>query len=332
MMDHSLHFVIVDDNPDDRTLVARELRREFPAIQFNEIVDASDFEEMLSSRAPDLVITDYQLQWTNGLAVLKNIKQRWPECPVLMFTGTGSEEVAVDAMKCGLDDYVLKSPKHYARLSAAAQLSLRLVRQKRELKEAEARYSTLFETVPVGLFRSNSQGRILDANPAMVAMLCYETVTPLHSVAFENLFKDAEDYWRWRRAMEAEGVVQNFEAQLLCANREVCWVEINARSVWNSVARQTVYEGSLKNISERKAAEDERERLIADLQEALTKIKTLSGLLPICASCKQIRDDNGTWNQIEFYIQRHSDAEFTHSFCPECLKRLYPEVFEGGLC
>ena len=62
------------------------------------------------------------------------------------------------------------------------------------------------------------------------------------------------------------------------------------------------------------------------LLEALAKIKTLSGLLPICASCKKIRDDQGYWTQLEYYISEHSEAEFTHGCCPECMKKLYPEL------
>jgi sensor domain CHASE-containing protein len=72
----------------------------------------------------------------------------------------------------------------------------------------------------------------------------------------------------------------------------------------------------------------ERQRLINELEQALYEVKTLSGLLPICASCKKIRDDQGYWNQIESYISKHSSAEFSHSICPDCIKKLYPEVAE----
>lgn len=74
-------------------------------------------------------------------------------------------------------------------------------------------------------------------------------------------------------------------------------------------------------------AEEERERLIVELQEALAQVKTLSGLLPICMSCKKIRDDEGYWKQIEFYIQQRSEAKFSHGICPDCKKELYPEYF-----
>jgi len=73
---------------------------------------------------------------------------------------------------------------------------------------------------------------------------------------------------------------------------------------------------------------EEKEKLILDLQEALAKVKQLSGLLPICASCKKIRDDKGYWNQIETYISEHSEALFSHAICPECGKKLYPEYYD----
>lgn len=72
---------------------------------------------------------------------------------------------------------------------------------------------------------------------------------------------------------------------------------------------------------------EERKRTEAALREAMTSIKTLSGLLPICASCKKIRDDYGTWVHIESYIKNNSDADFTHGICPECAINLYPEIF-----
>lgn len=71
----------------------------------------------------------------------------------------------------------------------------------------------------------------------------------------------------------------------------------------------------------------ERDKLVQELQAALAKVKTLSGLLPICASCKKIRDDQGYWNQIEVYIRDHSEAEFTHGLCPDCARKHYPEYF-----
>ncbi len=76
-------------------------------------------------------------------------------------------------------------------------------------------------------------------------------------------------------------------------------------------------------------AEKERRQLIRDLQKALAEVKKLSGLLPICAACKKIRDDKGYWSQVESYIEEHSEAVFTHSVCPDCAKALYPKFQHG---
>jgi PAS domain S-box-containing protein len=86
--------------------------------------------------------------------------------------------------------------------------------------------------------------------------------------------------------------------------------------------------GISRDVTERMVAEGERERLIAELKDALTNIKTLRGLLPICSSCKKIRDDRGYWNQIETYIKTYSEADFTHGICPDCVKRLYGDLYD----
>jgi PAS domain S-box-containing protein len=82
----------------------------------------------------------------------------------------------------------------------------------------------------------------------------------------------------------------------------------------------------VRDITERKQNEAERDKLIQDLLEALANVKSLSGLLPICASCKKIRDDKGYWSKVESYIQSHSDATFTHGLCPDCIKKYYAEM------
>jgi response regulator RpfG family c-di-GMP phosphodiesterase len=74
--------------------------------------------------------------------------------------------------------------------------------------------------------------------------------------------------------------------------------------------------------------EAERAELTQKLQQALDKVKVLSGLIPICASCKQVRDDKGFWQSVEKYLADHSDLDFTHGICPDCAKRLYPEYYD----
>jgi PAS domain S-box-containing protein len=95
------------------------------------------------------------------------------------------------------------------------------------------------------------------------------------------------------------------------------------RSLINAIVER------LGKLIERKRAEVALKQERDKLQDALTKVKTLSGLLPICAHCKKIRDDKGYWNQIESYIRDHSEVDFSHSICPECAKNFYPEFYKG---
>lgn len=103
-------------------------------------------------------------------------------------------------------------------------------------------------------------------------------------------------------------------------------VEVAASSVTSSSGAVAGRMASFVDITRRKEIEAEKDNLISKLHDALRRIRTLRGIIPICAACKKIRDDQGIWNQIESYIRDHSDADFSHSICPECSKKLYPEI------
>ena len=91
---------------------------------------------------------------------------------------------------------------------------------------------------------------------------------------------------------------------------------------------ELMYGSILRDVTDHKIVEIEQKKLIAELTDALAQIKTLKGLLPICSSCKKIRDDMGYWNTLEKYIMEHSEAEFTHGICPDCIRKYFPEAFE----
>lgn len=95
----------------------------------------------------------------------------------------------------------------------------------------------------------------------------------------------------------------------------------------NDIRQTMLFMNNMWSILKQKRAESEKKRVIIELKEALAEVKTLSGLIPICASCKNIRDDKGYWSNVEAYIGTHSDAEFSHSICPECRTHLYPELY-----
>jgi PAS domain S-box-containing protein len=119
------------------------------------------------------------------------------------------------------------------------------------------------------------------------------------------------------------------EFRIIRQDGGVRWLRNHARPVWDEHQGRVVrIYAAAQDTTERKQAHEERERLVLELQDALKKVKTLKGLLPICASCRKIRDDQGYWTSVEAYILQHSDAEFTHGMCPECARTLYPDFYE----
>jgi transcriptional regulator with PAS, ATPase and Fis domain len=108
---------------------------------------------------------------------------------------------------------------------------------------------------------------------------------------------------------------------VLGGNRK--YIIFDAAPVYSADGELVAAVETLQDITERKRLEEEKEQLVMDLHLASTRIKKLRGLIPICSTCKKIRDDKGYWNKLECYIEEHSEAEFTHSMCPACEERFY---------
>lgn len=98
-----------------------------------------------------------------------------------------------------------------------------------------------------------------------------------------------------------------------------------------SAGKQTTTFGIFRDITERKVAEKEKDQLLASLQDALQRVRTLNGLLPICSSCNKIKDEHGKWKRLEEYIINNSEADFSHGICPDCASFLYPELYTQDL-
>jgi two-component sensor histidine kinase len=128
-------ILIVDDDPDTRALVRRAIAAEFPESELREATDRDTLEAALQEGTPDILITDFDLRWSTGLEVFEAVKGVAPDCCTLMFTGSGNEELAVQAMKRGFDDYIVKRSTQLKRLAASARLAFERYAQRLALTE-----------------------------------------------------------------------------------------------------------------------------------------------------------------------------------------------------
>ena len=265
-------LLLIDDNLDDRVFVRRVLTREFDALEVLEAGDAQSLARALEAGPFDLVITDYALGFTNGFLVLDTLKSRWPECPVILCTGTLSEEIAVEALRKGLDDYVLKDPQRLLRLPAAVRGAIDHARQRAAVRAAERRYEALFHGAPVGLVRSLPDGQMLAANAAAARIWGYPDVAALLGVNAGQLYADPADRARLIASIEGREGVEDFELQGRRGDGTLIWVNLGVRAERDTRGQVLHYEWSVADITERK-------RLEAELRQAqkLEAIGQLAG-------------------------------------------------------
>ena len=287
-MNEAVHILLIDDNPDDRALIMAELPRELPNLRITEVFDQRGLDEVIALGGFDLVITDYQLCWSNGVEVLRLIKANHPEVPVIMFTSTGNEEVAVEAMKAGLDDYVIKSLKHFVRLRATARQVLDQARERRMLRKAETRYRHFFENVPVGLFVVSPHGQIIDANPALAEILGYASRESLLDVNVAEFDIDKEDAAHFLERLCSEGEIFDIEVHLGRPDDSAVWLLANARATRGENGETLFYQGAIEDITERKRAEDA-------VRESEQRFETLMDHTPVVA---YIKDAEGRYQYV----------------------------------
>jgi diguanylate cyclase (GGDEF)-like protein/PAS domain S-box-containing protein len=262
-MTSQLRVLLIDDNPDDRALVTRELRREFGEVEVHQVNDPDGLREALARDGYDVAITDYHLHWSDGVAVLNAIKARHPERPVVMFTGTGTEDIAVQAMKAGLDDYVVKTPRHVARLTAAVRLVIEREQSRAAARAAAARLQTLFENVPIGLYRIAPDGCIVEANSALVQIAGCPDLATLQSHRATDFFMSPGSFMAWVAQVDARGVLPAFEGECRKLDGTPMWVRNSARAVRDERGRVLYYEGAVEEVTSYHRLLAAREQLTA---------------------------------------------------------------------
>lgn len=195
------------------------------------------------------------------------------------------------------------------------------------LKASEERLRLAIDAVKDGVFDFDQKRNEVYFSPRYYTMLGYE---PYEMPASRETWKDLlhpDDLKKTVAYVDQQiSKKQSWSAEFRMRTKDGQYRWIKGRgtvSGFDDEGNPTRRTGTHTDITERKEAEFEREKLIKQLNKAIKDVKTLGGLIPICSSCKKIRDDKGYWNQLESYFERHSTALFSHSLCPHCMDEIY---------
>ena len=262
------------------------------------------------------------------------IFQRKPILKMVFFTAVvllmGNLSALIDSVLHPEIPYFDKEHAIVGGVSAVltALLLALLVMYTAKVRKNEERLRSLFEASSDFILILDKQGTILAANQATLRTTGYRENEIIGRAIHEFFTPVSQKICYERFPVLLEQGASRVELEFVFKNGTVATLDCSGSAICDERGEITSVLLIERDITERKRAEKEQERLILRLQEALAKVKTLSGLLPICASCKKIRDDKGYWTQIEAYISEHSEAEFSHGICPDCATKLYGEYLE----
>lgn len=282
-----LRLLLVDDNPDDRDLVTRALSQHFGSVSVVLARDAHEFQQALSDDEFDAAIIDHELRWTTGIEALRSIKRSRPDCPVLMLTGSGSTEVAVEAMKEGLDDYVTKTPKHYALLPYALEACL----ERRSAERAGAQLAAVVESSDDAIIGMTLEGVITSWNGGAVRLLGYTSSEILGQSIARTIPPELREAEETTLARIARGEhVNHYETVGLAKDGPAIPVSVRLSPILDRAGRIIGISKIARDITERKRAEealrlaDQRKdaflaTLAHELRNPLTPIRYATRLL-----------------------------------------------------
>jgi PAS domain S-box-containing protein len=322
-----LQVLVVDDSENDTRLLLEEMRRNQYDSFHQRVQTAADFISALGRRAWDVIISDFLMPEFSGPAALKLLQEKGLDIPFIVVSGTYGEDAAVDMMKAGANDFIVK--ENLSRLVPAIEREMKAAQTRRERNRAETALhflAAIVESSDDAIYGKTPDGTIVSWNRGAERIFGYP--------ADEIIGRSIELLYPAGQRDELIGIMEQIRHGERVGRYDTVRRHKDGYGIPVSVTVSPIknWKGEIigasviaRDITDRIRDEEEREKLIGELTEALGQVTTLSGLLPICSSCKRIRDNQGSWQPVEAYIISHSDALLTPSVCPDCAKQFESE-------
>jgi len=315
-----LRILVTDNDATKRLAITRILAQAgYEVLQATGGVEALD---LAKTAAPDLVLLDVEMPDLNGTEVCLRLRADPASntLPVLYLSANRiTSQHRIEGLDSGADGYLVW-PVDPRELLAWVRTLLRVRHTEQALRAANIDLQQTLESISDAFLALDDDWRVVYFNAAaewalgrgreqVLGQSLLDSFPEVRGSAFET---NSAEALRDRQPR----IFETFFERPPYTH----WYEVR---IYPREPGISVY---FQVITARKQAEAERETLIRDLQSALANVKTLHGLLPICAGCKKIRNDTGYWQSVEGYVQQHSHARFSHGLCPDCLRECYADL------
>lgn len=326
-----LHVLVVEDSENDFELLLAELRRKGFKPIHRRVQTTGEMRAALQEHEWEVVLSDYVLPQFSAPAALELLQESKQDLPFIVVSGVYGEDAAVEMMKAGADDYITKS--NLSRLAPAIERELEAVRNRQAKTEAEAamhHLASIVESSEDAIYSKNLDSFIVSWNPAAERIFGYraeEVIGRSIATLFPlDQWDELLDIMAGVRRGELVGFKETYRKR---KDGQIIPISATTSPIKDASGRVIGASTIARDITEKKAAEEERLQLIEELTQSLGQVNAFSGLLSICSGCKSIRDDLGAWHSTESYISSHSDATFQHLLCPTCAKPQFSEAREA---
>jgi two-component system cell cycle sensor histidine kinase/response regulator CckA len=322
-----MRVLFVEDSEDQVILLAEHLREYGFDPVYERVETSADLAAALQRKVWDVVISDYAMPQFNGAAALKVFQASRLDIPFICVSGSLGEERAVEMMRAGAHDYIVKSNLSRLAPSVARELQASQARREhRRMQKAAAHLAAIVESSDDAIISKTLTGMITSWNKAAEHIYGYKSEEIIgHNASILVPPSRQGEFVQCLETIKRGQHVSRFDTIRVRKDGSPVEVSVTISPIAGPGGEIIGASSIARDISDRRKEEAERLKLIEELTDALAQAKTLRSLLPICASCKKIRDDHGYWQQLEVYFQEHEHIDFSHGVCPDCLQRLYPE-------
>lgn len=264
--------------------------------------------------------------------------KRMPKCtPSENWLGvplkTQNDIIGVIAVQSYLDPLCYDQTDLEVMVAVSDQVAIALDRKRKDdaLRESETRFRRIVATANEGIVSIDTDWCVLYANEHFAKMLGY-TREELRGKPFEDLLRDEDiDNFNTHKKARTLGMNKTFERAFKTKQGDIVKTLVSATAILKNDKQFIGSFGMITDITALKNTEEKLQETVQELLKAVEQIKTLRGIVPICMHCKNIRDDKGFWKQVEVYVREHTEAEFSHGICPDCLRVNYPDVADDIL-